>query len=180
MIYLNEDYKNYFKQRLAESILSEAMDPGVPEVSEPAMAGGGILRGLGKVLGIGGKGATRWMWQGRRIPDHVKRSVKNSAGYARQGSGILPFDMWLDDFVHFDRATGQWFRRSDSRGWVHIAEDGTTTKVPFDPSNGVPPGWQFGVGGAFLVTPSDEPEEVESETAPGSEGIEATAPYRVA
>lgn len=41
-------------------------------------------------------------------------------------------------------------------------------------------GWQFGVGGAFLVTPSDEPEEVESETAPGSEGIEAIAPYRLA
>ncbi len=178
MIYLNEDYKNYFKQRLAESILSEAMDPGVPEVSEPAMAGGGILRGLGKVLGIGGKGATRWMWQGRRIPDYVKRSVIKSKIYHRPT--MFPHQLLLSYLLHFDEVTGQWFRRSDSRGWVHIAEDGTTTKVPFDPTQGVPQGWQFGVGGAFLVTPSAEPDEVESETAPGSEGIEATAPYRVA
>jgi hypothetical protein len=178
MQYLNEDYKNYFKQRLAESILSEAMDPGVPEVSEPAMAGGGILRGLGRVLGIGGKGASRWMWQGRRIPDYVKRNVIKSEIYHRPT--MLPHELLLRHLLHFDEATGQWFRRSGKSGWVHIAEDGTKTKVNFDPTNGVPPGWQFGVGGAFLVTPSDEPEEVESETAPGSEGIEATAPYRVA
>jgi hypothetical protein len=179
MIYLNEDYKNYFKQRLAESILSEAMDPGVPEVSEPAMAGGGILRGLGRVLGIGGKAATRWMWQGRRIPDYVKKSLIGSPVY-RNASELIPHELLLRHLLHFDERTRQWFRANSKGGWVHIAEDGTTTKVPFDPPNGVPPGWQFGVGGAFLVTPSDEPEEVESETAPGSEGIEAIAPYRVA
>jgi hypothetical protein len=176
---INEDYKNYFKKRLAESILSEAMNPGEPSAemtAGPPWTNPGFWRGL---VGAARGAATRWMWQGRRIPGHVIKSVKGSVGYARQGSGILPFDMWLDDFLHFDQATGQWFRRSSSRGWVHIAENGTTTKIPFDPTQGIPPGWIPGIGGIFFLAPSIE-GDITSEEIPGSEGVEATAPYRPA
>ena len=51
MQYLNEDYKNYYKQRMIESILLEApSDPGLPGEEMSAGLGSGLRKALSKLL----------------------------------------------------------------------------------------------------------------------------------
>jgi hypothetical protein len=190
MQYLNEDYKNYFKKRLAESILSEEVER---YEDEDPTAEAGFLRGILNFHKLRApraitKGGRNWVWKGNKVPDHVKKSLSNSKYFRdfeksyRSGQSILRFSEWLEHALHYDVGTGQWFRRSHSDGWRHITRDGREIPINFDPTQGIPRGWEYSIpaGLFFELTPSDEQGTVDGTQGGTPGGIEAIAPYRQA
>lgn len=186
---LNEDFKNYYKQRLVESILVEEVERYEDEAPQEAGFWSNIIRlARPSAAKATTKGGRTWMWKGKEVPDRIRKSVENSGLFKkferryRAGQSLLRFRDWLRDALHYDEATGQWFRRSESDGWRHITEDGREIPIPFDPTQGIPPGWQYSIpaGLFFELTPQDQQGTVEGTPDGTPGGIEAIAPYRQA
>lgn len=196
---LNEDFKNYYKERLIESILLEAANP-----AEPSAGIGGLVKrwfGLGKKP----KKPLSPIKKPKRPPTAVDQNFIDN-DYARKHFNVANLHLLL--YKEIDMGNGiilRFYGSLYSTKWKLVLDP---TKPPvrlsprFDPNNPdhVRYVQEHGIGKfvnlddldliyprgeippalvPFLVQPSTE-EDVTSEEIPGSEGIEAISPYRLA
>jgi len=192
---INEEYKNYFKQRMMESLLVEAANP-----SEPSADIGGIL---GRIFG-GGKKPKKPLSPVNPRPNRPPSGITQNFidhGYAMKHFRVA--NLHLLQYKEITTSNGVVLRlfRTGTQGPWKMVYDPTKPPIKinprFDPNN--PAHVQYvqehGIGGFInpndwpsgvippallpaLIEPSDE-VDVTSEEIPGSEGVEATAPYRM-
>lgn len=188
---INEEYKNYFKQRMVESLLFEAANP-----SEPSSDIGGILR---RIFG-GGKKPPKKPLSPVSRPNRPPTAINQNFidhGYARKYFNVA--NLHLLQFkeiilsngykLHLYGRDGKWklvldpskppirlnprFDPNNPAHVQYVQEHGIGKFVNHDDLGLIPP-----ILAPLFAEPSDE-VDVTSEEIPGSEGIEAIAPYRM-
>lgn len=185
---LNEDFKNYYKQRLVESILLEApSDPGLPGEEMSAGIGGAIRRGLSRLLR---KPKPVPVSSPRFPPDNITKIIRKRYPFAFSlGDGGLK---WVE--VVGDNGTRFWaFQMPD--GTIHaVSENGNIIEnLPKDFYGKIVDHWSRGGanGGIlalpFIVNPDGtildlEQEVDDTDTSFGElpPDTEAISPYRLA
>ncbi len=165
---MNNNYKNYYKNRLIESIISEVSNPGEASTSEQPVADiRGFLRDLLKRF----KGATPVAVPAKpKVPAWILRYSKKHRfivginGNIKWGRVTTPNGTTYD--VVWDPARGRWFFKTpegdiypvgkDWRPPPGFGENGGGQSAPFNPAF-----FPIGVGIPAGASPeNDEPEEL--------------------
>jgi hypothetical protein len=186
---LNEDFKNYYKQRLVESILLEVANPAEPS----ADIGGAIGKGLGRL----GRGLARLLRRPRPVPvsnplrfppDNVTRIIRKR--YPTAFSLVDGHLKWGK--VIGDHGTEIYIFQMPNGTWHAVSQNGTIIEnIPKDFYGEFIDKWNRsgGANGAIITLPfilnpdgtiqtygvSDDPDGSMGELPPDTEAI---APYR--